>query len=99
MARIRIEISNHADSFYDSWHEYYEWNGKQWVYHDEGFENESGMMGAFNRSEYHKTREDLTDKDRLLILGHFKLTGKQVPLNKVPTTSLEHLEGILLRKG
>ena len=82
---MRIEISNHGDSYYDSWHEYFEWNGKSWIFHDEVFENESGMMGAFNRTEYHKIREDLNENDRKAILKFFNLSEKQIPLKDVPT--------------
>lgn len=94
----RIKISDFHDSFYDSWHESYQWDGERWVFRDDGYENESGMMGAFNRSEYHRTRENLTEKERLAILKHYELTPEQVPLDKVPMTSPEYLEGILSQK-
>jgi hypothetical protein len=91
---MKIDIKKYDDGH--EWeHIYYEWNAMQWLYHERGNENKSGMMIPFANAEYDRTRTNLTQEDKRAILKHFGLTSEQVSLDKLTKSSPQYLERII----
>lgn len=91
----RIQVTQmHGDGFYDCEEEYVCWNvgACVWEFVKEGMRNESGMMGAFNRSEFRDVGGIEGYENR--ILNHFKLTAEDVPLREVRTSSPKYLAAL-----